>query len=135
MANIVLDTNIIVSAMLSPKGNENEVLRFAFTSFANFYYSDEIFAEYKRVLNYPKFDKYYGQEDISLILQTIEKRAKKIVPSRGSITLIDETDRCFYDAAASCGSYLLTGNLKHFPNETFIMNAKTFLERKHKLEL
>ena len=40
----------------------------------------------------------------------------------------DETDRIFYDTAKASGAILITGNLKHFPSEPFIMKSAEFLE-------
>ena len=42
----------------------------------------------------------------------------------------DESDRIFYDTAKESKSILISGNLKHFPNEEFIMLPADFLELK-----
>ncbi|MDR3270840.1 MAG: hypothetical protein LBT32_04945 [Peptococcaceae bacterium] len=42
--------------------------------------------------------------------------------------MIDEDDRVFYDAAKSVGAYLITGNIKHFPQGPFILTPLAFLE-------
>jgi hypothetical protein len=39
----------------------------------------------------------------------------------------DETDRKFYDVASACGALLITGNLKHYPSEPFIISPAGFL--------
>jgi predicted nucleic acid-binding protein len=45
------------------------------------------------------------------------------------IDLPDEKDRIFYDTAKQRNAILITGNIKHFPEEDFIMSPKDFLER------
>ena len=41
---------------------------------------------------------------------------------------IDESDRVFYDVAATCDAYLITGNKKHYPVESFVFTPAEFLE-------
>jgi predicted nucleic acid-binding protein len=40
----------------------------------------------------------------------------------------DETDRKFYDTAKSSSATLITGNMKHYPAEPFIMTPADFIE-------
>jgi len=40
----------------------------------------------------------------------------------------DEDDRIFYDTAKSANAVLVTGNKKHYPDESFIMTPAEFLE-------
>ena len=42
----------------------------------------------------------------------------------------DEDDRKFYDVAKSSGAFLITGNIKHFPSESFIVTPADFLRIK-----
>jgi predicted nucleic acid-binding protein len=39
----------------------------------------------------------------------------------------DEEDRKFYNVAKSSGAFLITGNIKHFPSESFIITPADFL--------
>jgi predicted nucleic acid-binding protein len=41
--------------------------------------------------------------------------------------MIDESDRKFYDVAKKSKAFLITGNQKHFPNESFILSPTIFL--------
>jgi hypothetical protein len=43
------------------------------------------------------------------------------------ILLPDEDDRPFYEVAKAANAYLITGNLKHFPQEPFILSPADFL--------
>jgi len=49
-------------------------------------------------------------------------------PIVSKVTLPDESDRMFYDAALENNAILITGNLKHYPNEKFIMTPTQFLD-------
>jgi predicted nucleic acid-binding protein len=40
----------------------------------------------------------------------------------------DEDDRVFYDAAKTADAYLITGNSKHYPKESFILTPSEFLK-------
>jgi len=40
---------------------------------------------------------------------------------------INADDRIFYDAAVEAMAYLITGNIRHFPKESFIVTPAQFL--------
>jgi len=57
MINIVIDTNVIVSAALSPTGNPAKIITLiSNTEEINIFYSSAILSEYKRVLAYEKLN-------------------------------------------------------------------------------
>jgi hypothetical protein len=39
----------------------------------------------------------------------------------------DETDRKFYDVAQSVNAWLITGNIRHYPPDPFVMLPAEFL--------
>ena len=51
----VLNTNVVVSALLKPQGLEDQVLRLALAGMLLLCLSPEVLAEYARVLASPKF--------------------------------------------------------------------------------
>ena len=51
-----------------------------------------------------------------------------IEPAASDIPMIDETDRIFYDTAKAAGATLITGNIKHYPAEPFIMLPADFIK-------
>jgi predicted nucleic acid-binding protein len=61
-------------------------------------------------------------------MNTIMKYGIIIQPNVSEIMLPDESDRIFYDAAKSASAYLITGNLKHYPNEPHILLPAEFLK-------
>ena len=40
----------------------------------------------------------------------------------------DESDRKFYDTAKTADSYLVTGNIKHFPNDPIVITPAKCIE-------
>jgi putative PIN family toxin of toxin-antitoxin system len=54
MIRVVLDTNVVVSALLSPAGFEDRALRLALHGHVQLYVSSPILNEYGRVLSSPK---------------------------------------------------------------------------------
>ena len=127
MINIVLDTNIIISAALSPKGNPAKILEFVTTDDElQIYYNAAIMAEYEEVLS---------REHLKLsiktqhrIINTIKKAGILIDPPTSTMPLPDESDRIFYDTAKEVNAYLITGNLKHYPEEPHILLPARFIE-------
>jgi putative PIN family toxin of toxin-antitoxin system len=125
MRKVVLDTNILVSAFWTENGNAAGILRM----FANRKilpcYSAQIMAEYKMVLNRPKFA--FEKAKIGIFINRIRSDGLPVSVRPSAIAFTDETDRKFYDVAKSCGATLITGNKRHFPDEPFIKTAAEFL--------
>lgn len=44
------------------------------------------------------------------------------------ISFADQSDQNFYEVAKYCGAVLITGNLKHFPDDDKILSVSSFLE-------
>jgi len=125
MHRVVLDTNVVVSAVLSPKGIPAEILKRCFSNFLQILCSSEILDEYKRVLSYGKLNiETYTQTGI---IDAVREASTLIVPTKSTIVLPHESDRIFYDTAKTGEAVLITGNIKHFPNEPFIMTPSDFM--------
>jgi len=125
--NIVLDTNIIISSAKSMKGNPAKIVNLIYDEEdIQLYYSDNIFAEYKKVLAYERLK--ISSETQKEILEVVKEVGILIEPAVSDISLPDESDRIFYDAAKSVNAYLITGNLKHYPEEPRIMSPAQFVE-------
>ena len=56
MKKAVLDTNIIISAMLSPHGNSAKILNMVFDRKIETYYCKGIWDEYIDILSRPRFN-------------------------------------------------------------------------------
>jgi putative PIN family toxin of toxin-antitoxin system len=126
MQRVVLDTNILVSALLKSKSKPAEIIRaMALQNFLVFY-SQAIFTEYEAVLPRAKFG--FAAADLSNLLRLFQLHGVLLKPDSGSRTLPDESDRIFYDAARAAGAYLVTGNVKHYPKAAFIVALAAFLQ-------
>ena len=111
---------------MSPNGNPAKVVKFIENrDIAQFFYTQEIFAEYKRVLAYDHLK--IPTEEKDYILHKVLKFGTLINPATSTIAMPDETDRIFYDAAVESSAFLITGNLKHYPKLPFIMPPTDFM--------
>ena len=126
----VIDTNVLVSALLSSKDNAAtvQVLDKVLSGEIIPVYSSTITKEYREVLHRRKFG--FSANLIDYLLSAIEKYGILINPSSTDITLPDMKDLPFYEVALEKrddNAYLVTGNIKHFPKESFIVTPKELL--------
>jgi len=127
---VVIDTNIIVSALLSIKDDSAtvQVMEKVFRQEVTPIYSKEIFSEYTNVLNRPKF--HFSKELVDYMLSAIKQFGILIEPiGDAMIVLPDMKDVPFYrlvlEGEDAC---LITGNIKHFPQESRIMTARQLID-------
>ena len=126
MINVVLDTNIIISAAFSPSGKCAQIVNLLTGSEqTQLFYARAILAEYQLVLSRRQLD-ISSQTQVS-IMEAIVHEGKELEPATSSISLIDESDRIFYDTALEAEAILITGHKKHFPDEAFVMTPAQFL--------
>jgi len=126
MTNIVLDTNVIISAVLSPAGNPAAVVSLiSTTDKLQVFYSGAILDEYKRVLAYERLN--IPKEKQNAVIGTLRRFGIPIEPTVSTTPMTDETDRVFYDTAKTSGAILITGNIRHYPAMPFIMTPADFL--------
>ncbi|MBI4431327.1 MAG: putative toxin-antitoxin system toxin component, PIN family [Candidatus Omnitrophica bacterium] len=112
---IVLDTNVLVSGLLFPLHIPGEIARLIASGQIQLCYDGRILAEYRRVLLRPKFG--FEQSYVDALLDQISTIGHRTITQPLSIHLPDRSDEPFLEVAASGGvKYLVTGNLKDFPN-------------------
>lgn len=126
MQRVVLDTNILVSALWSIDSKPYKIVEMVLNQELVLVYSIPIMAEYQDVLYRPKFRFSSGQ--IEMLLSNLAKEGLLIEPEKSTVELIDESDRIFLDTAQSSTAILITGNLKHFPAQKNIMSPGEFME-------
>jgi len=127
--NIVLDTNILVSAAWSPGRNASDILHAAFSRKFTVCYDYRILEEYDRVLHYPKLK--FSEWEINSILDPLIKNGISVIadPITDVSFKQDETDRKFYEVAKYCHAILISGNLAHYPSEPDIMSPTDFCRK------
>ena len=124
---VVLDTNTLVSSLWSRNGAPARVVSMILTGQLIPCYDYRILTEYRQVLSRPRFN--FSDGEIDSLLEWIETSGRSIVADPINDPFIDESDKKFYEVAKFCGAILITGNLKHFPNDPQVMNVSSFLER------
>ena len=125
----VIDTNVLVSALFSISGYSNPsiIIRKIIDGDITPLYNEEILAEYEEVLNRDKFP--FRKADIDWIISTFIDYGISLgrtAVSDEEFTDID--DIVFYEVALSKeDSFLVTGNIKHFPKKPFIVTPAEML--------
>lgn len=113
MIRVVLDTNIIVSAVLT-KGSPKAIFDLALSRQIAWFVSEPILAEYQMVLAYPRLK--ISQANIRKTMWAVKKYAQIIDPSFKVEAATDEADNRFLECAQSArANFLVTGNLRHYP--------------------
>lgn len=111
---IVLDTNVLVSGLLSPQGAPATVLRSVVAGSASICFDERILSEYRKVLARPKFG--FDAEQVAVLLEFLEANGHAVLAPPLALSLPDTSDEAFVEVAvASSADFIVTGNLKHFP--------------------
>lgn len=127
---VVLDCNVLIAAGLKD-GVCREVVFEVVTKHTN-YVSDEIFLEYKEVIQRDKFIKFSGY--LINLLKIICENSKWLASTnRINLRLPDQSDAMYLELAlAAKAKYLITGNARHFPDRqyggTLIISPAEFLK-------
>ena len=124
---IVLDTNVLVSALLSPEGNPARIYKKFLTGSLESVINADIFAEYLDVPSKPRLQ--IPVNEMKTVLFAVWQYSEYREPIRSTIALPDEDDRIFYDTAKTAGAFLITGNTKHYPQESFVLTPTEFLTK------
>ena len=116
MIYAVIDTNVFVSAFITHNLSSatSKVVEAVFRGLICPLYNEEIMVEYEEVLSRPHFR--IGSEQLDALLMYIRKHGVATERTRFEELFVDEDDRVFYEVALTEGdSFLVTGNLKHYP--------------------
>ena len=125
----VIDTNVLVSALYSkhPDAATLQVVDHVFTQNLIPMYNDEILAEYNEVLRRPKFN--FPQEEITAVIDAFIEAGIHSDRAGTDVSATDPKDIVFYEVAMSRDdSYLVTGNVKHFPKVERVVTPREMLE-------
>lgn len=125
----VIDTNVVVSAMFThnPQSPTKLILDYVLQGKVIPLYSDEIINEYQDVLSREQFS--FNPDNVAAVINAIERFGIK--PGRtsaGNIVFPEKKDIVFYEIALSKeGSFLVKGNIKHFPKTAIVVSPTEFL--------
>jgi putative PIN family toxin of toxin-antitoxin system len=114
MRLIVLDTNVIVSAGINPVGAPAKIVAdLALRGMIHLVTSPRVAAEYREVVRRAKFHRHGF---LPLWLEfLIEESMRLPDPALWPYPCPDPKDTPFIALAHAAGAWLVTGNLKHFP--------------------
>ena len=114
MRLIVLDTNVIISARLSPGGAPASlVMDYMLTGRVQVTTCPSVVQEYIEVVHRPKFARFAFPPPWLEFL--IEESLQLPDPPPWPHPALDPKDAPFLALAHAAGAWLVTGNLKHFP--------------------
>ena len=126
----VIDTNVIVSALLKENSIPWQILNFIVEGEIIPVFNDDILLEYKEVLTRNKFG--FSETSIAMTLSLIKDFGQKMEPIEIIEKFTDQKDIIFYQIVMSAkqfeDSYLVTGNIKHFPKKEFIVTPAEMIE-------
>ncbi len=126
----VIDTNVLVSAMLKWDSVPGNIMEFTFGGIIIPIVNDDIIEEYTTVLSRPKF--HLTQDIIDDVINTIKNCGIYVNGETIDIDLPDPKDRVFYEVVMEErkdeNAYLVTGNIKHFPIKPFIVTPRQMLD-------
>ena len=126
----VIDTNVLVSAALKRNSVPGSIVELAFDGPIIPVLNEAIEREYREVLSRPKF--HLTEDIIDAIIETFHKRGLYLDAAPIDIALPDPKDRVFYEVVMEErkkeDAWLVTGNMKHFPSEPFIVTPRQMLD-------
>ena len=129
MIYAVIDTNVLVSALLSryPDAATVQIVEAISENGICPLYNEEIFTEYEEVLNRDVFK--FPADSIRFILNKVKEVGIRTIRIPIEEIFPDPKDIVFYEIAMSKDdAYLVTGNKKHFPNTPIVVTPAEMVE-------
>ena len=129
---VVVDTNVLVSGLLTPFGAPGVIVSFVVGGRLQLCYDARILAEYDDVLRRPSFG--FKEEDVAFLLAQVRAQGELVVPVPLSVRLPHADDEPFLEVAeAAMAEFLVTGNLRHFAvngrKSTRVVSPREFLDQ------
>lgn len=131
MIYAVIDTNVFVSSFLTRHDNAAtlRVVRAMGSGLFIPLFNDDILAEYGEVLSREKFG--IAPVVVEALIDKIREIGQFADPVPSGREFADEEDRVFYEVVlshAEDNAKLVTGNPRHFPNDSLVVSASQFCE-------
>ena len=126
----VIDTNVLVSAAMKPESVPGQVVELVLDGVIVPVLNKKIIKEYRDVLLRPKFD--FSKQIVEDILNEIDFHGIYVDVEHIDIDLPDPKDLVFYEVVMEErkeeDAYLVTGNIKHFPEKPFIVTPRQIID-------
>lgn len=114
---VVLDTNVLISALWTPGSVPDLAILAVFAEGAKLLYDARGLAEYREVLGRPKFKKIVSARTEALLAKIVELGEEVPDVAHWAGVMRDDGDRMFVEVALTGrADVLVTGNLKHYPS-------------------
>jgi len=139
MTRIVIDTNILVSAILTPKGNPAKILKLILEGKLYLIISPAILEETRQVFNYPRLVKRLKKNKITLdeVYGFLDKLSRVAVITQGKLDIDIIQDDPSDNKILACGlegeaDFIISGDHHLTDLKTFqgikIVNPAAFLK-------
>lgn len=120
----VFDTNVLISSLLTKRTDTTtaQIVDAISSGLIIPLYNQEILDEYTDVLRRAKFS--FSEERIGRLMTMIRQYGLAVNPSPTGEILVDMDDLVFYEVVMEKredDAYLITGNIRHFPDRDFIV--------------
>ena len=129
MIHAVIDTNVLVSALLTSKSDTAtvQILEAIMNGQIIPLYNEDIISEYEIVLNRPTFR--FSEETVYYYINAIKEKGVLATRIESGEAFPDSDDAVFYEIALSVeDAYVVTGDLKHFPKTPIVVTPAQMLE-------
>ena len=124
---VVVDTNIIVSALINTNGLPAKILSLVLNEKVKLLYDNRIIFEYSEVLSRKEFG--FNTEIINDMLDFFKHYGDFVNADHINVKFHDQTDKKFYEVfKTGKAQYLVTGNKKHYPEDAAIISPKDFIK-------
>ena len=111
---VVLDTNVLVSAIMSSQGPPGRVVAGVVAGEISIAVDERVLGEYWRVLTRPEFD--FDLYKVASLLISFEEKGEHVVAQPVLEDMPDPDDTMFLEVAIAAGAdCIVTGNKRHFP--------------------
>lgn len=118
LMRLVLDTNVLISALLKPGSVPDRALAAIWRSGALVLYDARIAEEYREVVARPKFRAISRDRVEELLAKLLERGELLAEAAAWHGAMADEGDRIFVEIALAGRAHaIVTGNLKHYPTD------------------
>jgi putative PIN family toxin of toxin-antitoxin system len=132
MIRVVIDTSVLVSAVISPSGPNAQVFDKILTEELRPYITEAVLMEYYAVFDREHLQKY-DRRRIARLRGLLEVAGVKVKPGgRLKISGHESDNRIYECAQAAKAHYIITENTKHFPKAhayTKITTARQLLRK------
>ncbi|MBQ7371519.1 MAG: PIN domain-containing protein [Blautia sp.] len=126
----VIDTPVLVSAMLKHHSVPGSIIDLAFDGPITPVLNEAIEAEYREVLSRPKF--HLPEDLIEDVKNAFRQNGLYVDAESLDIPLPDPKDRVFYEVVMEerkkKDAWLITGNIKHFPEKPYVVTPRQMLD-------